>query len=48
MIEFQNVSYAYNKGQGVNGLNMTIDDSDFTFLIGPTGSVNYTYEADIF
>ena len=38
MIEFQNVSYAYNKGQGVNGLNMTIDDSDFTFLIGPTGS----------
>ena len=38
MIEFQNVSYAYDKGQGVNGLNMTIDDSDFTFLIGPTGS----------
>ena len=38
MIEFQNVSYAHNKGYGVNNLNMTIDDGDFTFLIGPTGS----------
>ena len=38
MIEFHNVSYAHNKGQGVNGINMTIGDSDFTFLIGPTGS----------
>ena len=38
MIEFQNVSYAHGKGYGVNSLNMTIDDGDFTFLIGPTGS----------
>ena len=38
MIEFQNVSYAHSKGYGVNNLNMTIDDGDFTFLIGPTGS----------
>ena len=38
MIEFQNVSYAYNKGYGVNNLNMSIDDGEFTFLIGPTGS----------
>ena len=38
MIEFQNVSYAHGKGYGVNNLNMTIDDGDFTFLIGPTGS----------
>ena len=38
MIEFQNVSYAHSKGCGVNNLNMTIDDGDFTFLIGPTGS----------
>ena len=38
MIEFQNVSYAHSKGYGVNNLNMAIDDGDFTFLIGPTGS----------
>jgi len=38
MIEFQNVSYAHGKGYGVNNLNMTMDDGDFTFLIGPTGS----------
>ena len=38
MIEFQNVSYSYNKGYGVNNLNMLIKNGDFTFLIGPTGS----------
>jgi len=38
MIEFQNVSYAYNKGYGVSNLNMSIDEGEFTFLIGPTGS----------
>ena len=38
MIEFQNVSYAYKKGYGVNNLNLSIDESEFTFLIGPTGS----------
>ena len=38
MIEFQNVSYAYNRGYGVNNLNMSIDEGEFTFLIGPTGS----------
>tara|TARA_B100000029_G_scaffold367052_1_gene360474 strand:+ start:401 stop:1054 length:654 start_codon:yes stop_codon:yes gene_type:complete len=38
MIEFQNVSFAHNKGNGVNNLNMSIGDNDFTFLIGPTGS----------
>ena len=38
MIEFKNVSYAHNKGYGVNSLNMEIDEGDFTFLIGPTGS----------
>ena len=38
MIEFKNVSYAHTKGYGVNSLNMAIDEGDFTFLIGPTGS----------
>ena len=43
MIEFQNVSYAHSKGYGVNNLNMTIEDGDFTFLIGPTGSGKTTF-----
>ena len=38
MIEFKNVSYSHSKGYGVNSLNMVIDEGDFTFLIGPTGS----------
>ena len=38
MIEFQNVSYTHNKGNGVTNLNFSIDDGDFIFLIGPTGS----------
>ena len=38
MIEFQNVSYTYNKGNGVTNLNFSIDDGDFVFLIGSTGT----------
>lgn len=38
MIEFQNVSYSHNKGNGVNNLNVRIDEGEFAFLIGPTGS----------
>ena len=38
MIEFKNVSYAHSKGYGVSSLNMVIEEGDFTFLIGPTGS----------
>ena len=38
MIEFHNVTYAHQKGPGVNNVNLTIKDGEFTFLIGPTGS----------
>ena len=38
MIEFQNVSYTHNKGRGVTNLTFSIDDGEFVFLIGPTGS----------
>jgi len=38
MIDFQNVSYTHNKGNGVTNLTFSIDDGDFVFLIGPTGS----------
>ena len=34
----ENVTYSYEKGYGIKNLNFTIDDSEFTFLIGPTGS----------
>jgi len=38
MIEFQNVSYTHSKGKGVTNLTFSIDDGDFVFLIGSTGS----------
>ena len=38
MIEFQNVSYTHSKGKGVSNLTFSIDDGEFVFLIGPTGS----------
>ena len=34
----ENVPYSYEKGYGIKNVNFTIDDSEFTFLIGPTGS----------
>ena len=38
MIDFQNVSYTHEKGRGVTNLSFTIDNGEFVFLIGPTGS----------
>ena len=38
MIEFQNVSYTHSKGKGVTNLTFSIDDGEFVFLIGTTGS----------
>ena len=38
MIGFQNVSYTHQKGRGVTNLSFSIDDGEFVFLIGPTGS----------
>ena len=38
MIEFQNVSFTHSKGKGVTNLTFSIDDGEFVFLIGPTGS----------
>ena len=38
MINIDNVSYSYKKGGGVSNINLTIQDGDFVFLIGPTGS----------
>ena len=38
MIDFQNVSYTHKKGRGVTNLSFSIDNGEFVFLIGPTGS----------
>jgi len=38
MIQMENVTYAYEKGYGIKNVDFTIEDSEFTFLIGPTGS----------
>ena len=38
MIEFQNVSFTHSKGKVVTNLTFSIDDGEFVFLIGPTGS----------
>ena len=38
MIQFNNVSYNYEKGGGVSNVNLTIEKNEYAFLIGPTGS----------
>ena len=38
MIEFKNLSHSHKKGKGLSNLNLSIDDGEFNFLIGPTGS----------
>ena len=39
MIEFKNVTKAYKGGKNVlNGLNLTIEDGEFVFIIGDTGA----------
>ena len=38
MIKIDNVSYSYPKGGGVSNINLSIDDGEFIFMIGPTGS----------
>ena len=38
MIDFQNVSCTHQKGRGVTNLSFSIDNGEFVFLIGPTGS----------
>ena len=38
MIQLDNVSYTYEKGGGVSNVNLSIQDDEYAFLIGPTGS----------
>ena len=38
MVEFKNISFSYSKDSGVYDINLKVDDSEFCFLVGPTGS----------
>ena len=38
MIQFDNVSYNYEKGGGISNVNLAIQENEYAFLIGPTGS----------
>lgn len=38
MIRFENVVYSFDTGFSLNGIDLTIQDGEFVFLIGPTGS----------
>ncbi len=38
MIQLKNVSYSYRKGFELANIDLTIEDGEFVFLIGPTGS----------
>ncbi len=37
MIDFQHVSYEFNRGGGIYDIHFQIQDGEFVFLIGPTG-----------
>ena len=38
MIQLNNLSYTFEKGGGVSNIEMSMQDDEFAFLIGPTGS----------
>ena len=38
MVEFRNISFSYSKDSGVYDIDLKVDDSEFCFLVGPTGS----------
>ena len=38
MVQFKNISFSYSKDSGVYDIDLKVDDSEFCFLVGPTGS----------
>ena len=38
MVEFKNISYSYSKESGIYDINLNVQDGEFCFLVGPTGS----------
>ena len=39
-ITLQNISKAYDKEMVISDLNLTIENSSFTVLVGPSGAVS--------
>ena len=38
MVEFNNISFNYSKQSGVYNIDLNINENEFCFLVGPTGS----------
>ena len=38
MVEFKNISFSYSKESGVYVIDLKVQDGEFCFLVGPTGS----------
>ena len=38
MVEFKNISFSYSKDSGVYDIDLKVDDREFCFLVGRTGS----------
>ena len=38
MVEFKNISFSYSKNSGIYDIDLKVDDNEFCFLVGPTGS----------
>ena len=38
MVEFKNISYSYSKESGIYDIDLSVQDGEFCFLVGPTGS----------
>ena len=38
MVEFKNISFSYSKDFGIYDIDLKVDDNEFCFLVGPTGS----------
>ena len=38
MVEFKNTSFSYSKESGIYNINLHVNDGEFCFLVGPTGS----------
>ena len=38
MVEFKNISYSYSKESGIYDIDLNVQDGEFCFLVGPTGS----------
>ena len=38
MVKFKNISFSYSKDSGIYDIDLKVDDNEFCFLVGPTGS----------